>query len=151
MGTLISASPDETVAIGVAWGRTVTAGSVIGLHGELGAGKTQLVKGLALGLGSTARVHSPTFALINEYAGGRLPLFHLGLYRLETPAQIRSAGLDDYFFRPDGVTVVEWFERTLFQRPETEGRLPSGGRMREVWIEIVSETQRRLTYEDSGG
>ncbi len=154
MVTLISASPDATVAIGVEWGRTVTAGSVIGLNGELGAGKTQLVKGLALGLGSPARVHSPTFALINEYAGGRLPLFHLDLYRLETPAQIRSAGLDDYFFRPDGVTVVEWFERASFPRPETEGRRPpatTGFRWREVWIEIVSDTRRRLTYEDSGG
>jgi tRNA threonylcarbamoyladenosine biosynthesis protein TsaE len=142
------------MAIGVAWGQTVTAGSVIGLNGELGAGKTQLVKGLALGLGSTAHVHSPTFALLHEYAGGRLPLFHLDLYRLETPAQIRSAGLDDYLFRPDGVTVVEWFERAAFPRPGTGVRMPpaaTGRRLREVWIEIVSDTQRRLTYEDSGG
>jgi tRNA threonylcarbamoyladenosine biosynthesis protein TsaE len=151
MVTLISASPDATVAIGVAWGRTVTAGSVIGLNGELGAGKTQLVKGLALGLGSPARVHSPTFALINEYAGGRLPLFHLDLYRLETAAQIRSAGLDDYFVRSDAVTVVEWFERAAFPRPAAGRPMPSAGRLREVWIEIVSETERRLTYEDSGG
>ena len=87
----ISHSPAETESLGESWGRAAKHGLVIALSGELGAGKTQLVKGLARGLGITARVHSPTFTLVNEYAGGRLRLFHLDLYRLETRAQILSA------------------------------------------------------------
>ncbi len=111
MATLISRSPEETFAIGEAWGRELQRGAVIGLSGDLGAGKTQLVKGLARGLGVTSRVHSPTFALLNEYTGGRLPLFHLDLYRLNNAEEVRSAGLEDYLISPDGVCVVEWIER----------------------------------------
>ncbi len=154
MVTLTSHSPDDTVAVGAVWGRDAAAGWVIGLNGELGAGKTQLVRGLARGLGCAARVHSPTFALVNEYRGGRLPLFHLDLYRLATPEQVRAAGLEEYLFRTEGVTVVEWFERGGFQTPKNERRGPdlvSRRRWREVWIEIVSETERRIAYEDFGG
>src|SRR6185436_15841619 len=74
MPTLISHSPAETEALGEAWGREARSGLVIGLSGDLGAGKTQLVKGLARGLGVTDRVHSPTFTLVNTYSGGRLTL-----------------------------------------------------------------------------
>src|SRR5215210_6558708 len=110
MATLISHSPEETLAIGETWGREAQRGWVIGLSGDLGAGKTQLVKGIARGLGSLARVHSPTFTLLNEYEGGRLPLFHLDLYRLNSPEEIVGAGLEEYIIRPDGVAVVEWIE-----------------------------------------
>jgi len=110
MVTRISHSPAETQSIGEAWGREAQSGLVIGLCGELGAGKTQLVKGLAQGLGITARVQSPTFALVNIYAGGRLRLFHLDLYRLDTPEQVFAAGLQEYL-EPEGVTVIEWAER----------------------------------------
>src|ERR1700716_268203 len=103
MATYISHSPAETEALGESWGRSAPSGLVVGLSGDLGAGKTQLVKGLARGLGVAARVHSPTFALVNVYTGGRLPLFHLDLYRLDTPSQIMAAGLEDYL-HPDGVT-----------------------------------------------
>jgi hypothetical protein len=72
-----------------------------------------LVKGLARGLNAAARVASPTYALVHEYPGGRLPLFHLDLYRLDTREQIIAAGLEPYLVRPDGVTVVEWVERWL--------------------------------------
>ena len=80
---------------------------MIGLQGGLGAGKTQLVKGFARGLGIAARVQSPTFALVNHYEGGRLPLFHLDLYRLETPQQIAAAGLDERA-RPEQLPVAWW-------------------------------------------
>src|SRR5678816_240785 len=113
MAILISHSPEETVAIGEEWGRAAQRGWVIGLSGDLGAGKTQLVKGIARGLGSAARVHSPTFTLLNEYDDGRLPLFHLDLYRLDSRADVITAGLEDYLIRPGGVTVVEWIERWL--------------------------------------
>src|SRR5262245_33764914 len=111
MVTFISHSPEATFALGADWGARARDGLVLGLSGDLGAGKTQLVKGIARGLGITTRVHSPTFALVNEYRGGRLPLFHLDLYRLDSPAQIRGAGLEEYLARSHGVVVVEWVER----------------------------------------
>src|SRR5437899_9729312 len=125
MGTIISHSPAETLALGETWGRAAESGLVIGLSGELGAGKTQLVKGLARGLGSRQPVHSPTFALVNIYRGGRLTLFHLDFYRLETPEQIIAAGLEEYF-QPAGVTVIEWPERWFarVQSPKSKVQSP---------------------------
>jgi tRNA threonylcarbamoyladenosine biosynthesis protein TsaE len=108
----------------------------------LGAGKTQLVKGIARGLGVTARVHSPTFTLVNEYAGGRLRLFHLDLYRLETQEQILSAGLEE-FLQPDGIAVIEWAERMA----NDEWRMTD---LKKVGIEIVGETERKIIYDDFG-
>jgi tRNA threonylcarbamoyladenosine biosynthesis protein TsaE len=163
MVTFISHSPAETESLGEAWGREAERGLVIGLSGELGAGKTQLVKGLARGLGIAVRVHSPTFALVHLYPGGRLDLFHLDLYRLDTPEQIFAAGLGEYL-EPAGVTVIEWAEKL----PRAEGRgQGAGGRgagsgaphsalhtphskWRWVRIEAVSETDRRIDYEDLG-
>ncbi len=110
MATFISHSPADTEALGEKFGRAAQSGWVITLSGDLGAGKTQFVKGLARGLGIAARVHSPTFALVAEYSGGRLMLFHLDLYRLETPEQILSAGIEE-FLQPEGVAVIEWAER----------------------------------------
>src|SRR6204780_6014772 len=121
MATFISHSPAETESLGEKFGRAAQSGFVIALSGDLGAGKTQLVKGIARGLGISARVHSPTFTLANEYGGGRLKLFHLDLYRLETPEQILSAGIEDYL-PPDGVLVIEWAERL---QPGTGGREPA--------------------------
>jgi tRNA threonylcarbamoyladenosine biosynthesis protein TsaE len=150
MATLISHSPAETEALGAEWGRVAERGLVIGLSGELGAGKTQLVKGLARGLGITARVHSPTFTLVNEYGGGRLRLFHLDLYRLETPEQIHAAGLEDYL-QPDGVTVVEWAERWPGEMTNDGWRMANRkGRARWVQIQVLNETERRIAYEDFG-
>ena len=150
MTTFISHSPTETEALGERWGRAAERGLVIGLSGELGAGKTQLVKGLARGLGIAARVHSPTFTLVNEYSGGRLRLSHLDLYRLESREQIIGAGLEEYL-QPDGVAVIEWAERWFGKvsgvRSQVSG---SPARYRQVIIEIVKETDRRITYEDSG-
>jgi tRNA threonylcarbamoyladenosine biosynthesis protein TsaE len=105
-----SHSPAETESLGERWGRDAQRGLVIALSGDLGAGKTQLVRGIARGLAVTSRVHSPTFTLVNEYGGGRLKLFHLDLYRLESPGQIHSAGIEE-FLQPDGVAVIEWAER----------------------------------------
>ena len=151
MATLISHSAEETEALGERWGKEAVSGLILGLTGELGAGKTQLVKGLARGLGVTARVHSPTFTLVNEYRGGRLRLFHLDLYRLDTPQQIIAAGLEEYFYRPDGVAVIEWAERWFGQGARDEGRVVSGPvRYRRVQIETLSEHERRITYENVG-
>ncbi len=157
MATSISHSPAETEALGEQWGRTASSGLVIGLSGELGAGKTQFVKGLARGLGIAARVHSPTFALVNIYTGGRLTLFHLDLYRLDTLEQIAAAGLEEYL-RPEGVTVIEWAEGWLGNRgsPKSEVRRRKAAVNRQphdlrwVRIEVLSETERRITYEYPG-
>lgn len=151
MKEVITNSPEETAALGEAWAREVAPGWTLALCGDLGAGKTQLVKGLARGLGFTGRVASPTFALVNEYTGGRVPLFHLDLYRLDSRAQITGAGLDDYFFTPRGVTVVEWAERWFGTVPGS-GFPASGftGRLRWVKFTSESETRRRIEYEDFG-
>jgi tRNA threonylcarbamoyladenosine biosynthesis protein TsaE len=149
MATFISHSPAETESLGEQWGRAAARGLVIALSGDLGAGKTQLVRGLARGLGVTARVHSPTFTLVNEYGGGRLKLFHLDLYRLETPEQLHSAGIEE-FLQPDGVAVIEWAERIFgVQGPKSQVQSPNSG-MRFVKIETLSETERRIVYEDLG-
>ena len=120
---------------------------VIALSGDLGAGKTALVRGLARGLGCTSRVHSPTFTLVNVYAGGRLPLFHLDLYRLETAEQIHSAGVDEYL-QPDGVAVIEWAERLLDRGTRNAER--GTNNIHFVTIEVVDENTRRIVYEDTG-
>jgi tRNA threonylcarbamoyladenosine biosynthesis protein TsaE len=146
MVTLISRNPDETFALGEQWGRDARAGWVVGLSGDLGAGKTQLVKGFAHGLGSPARVHSPTFALLNDYPGGRLPLFHLDLYRLNHPADVVGAGLEEYLLRPNGVAIVEWIERWLDGTKIGTVMGPT----RLVHIETLSETERQISYEDLG-
>jgi tRNA threonylcarbamoyladenosine biosynthesis protein TsaE len=178
MATFISHSSAETETLGESWGRAAAGGLVIGVTGELGAGKTQLVKGVARGLGIRQRVHSPTFTLVNIYPGGRLTLFHLDLYRLESIDQILAAGLEEYL-RPDGVAVIEWAERLLVNEPASssgEGApsgitsLMPGGNVkvaslssgktgaetglldsfRWVRIEALSATSRRITYEDIG-
>ena len=168
MATYISHSPAETAALGEQWGRVAESGLVIGLSGDLGAGKTQFVKGVARGLGVAARVHSPTFALVNIYTGGRLALFHVDLYRLDTREQIAAAGLEDYL-NPAGVTVIEWAERWFGDVPQGRARSPlraatvggtallSGRRAEDcapyllwVQIDVLSETERRITYEDPG-
>jgi tRNA threonylcarbamoyladenosine biosynthesis protein TsaE len=159
MATCISHSPEHTAALGEKWGQVAKSGLVLGLCGDLGAGKTQLVKGLARGLGISARVHSPTFTLVNVYAGGRLTLFHLDLFRLETPAHILAAGLEDYL-RPNGVAVIEWAER-WFGPPEllpdqlcsqvetkTPAITPRIQSLRWVALETLGENERRITYED---
>ena len=135
MAIFISHSPAQTSALGEQWGREAGRGWVFGLSG------------LARGLGVAARVQSPTFALVNEYRDGRLPLFHVDLYRLATPRDIIAAGLELYLDKPDGVAVVEWIERWL-----QDGARPCarGVRFRRVEIKTASETGREIIYEDFG-
>src|SRR5512140_461181 len=103
MVTFISRNPEQTQKLGKDWAQLAQPGWVLGLSGDLGAGTTQIVMGLARGLGVTEGVLSPTFTLVHEYKTGRLPLFHLDLYRLETPAQILGAGLEEYLDHSAGV------------------------------------------------
>jgi tRNA threonylcarbamoyladenosine biosynthesis protein TsaE len=107
---ITSHSPEETFDCARQYAATLQRGEVIALCGELGAGKTQFVKGLARGLGNDADVTSPTFTLIHEYSGGRLPLFHIDLYRLDSLEETLRIGIDDYL-HGEGVTVIEWADK----------------------------------------
>ena len=103
-------SRDETIALGERLGRALRAGDVLVLTGDLGAGKTQLTKGVAAGLGITEDVTSPTFTIEMVYEGGRLPLYHFDLYRLDDPDQLEDTGLFDVL-GADGVCSIEWGEQ----------------------------------------
>ena len=147
MATFISHSPAETASLGAALACRVVHGDVLALTGDLGAGKTQFVKGFACGLGIMERIQSPTFALVNSYSGGRLPLYHLDLYRLKTERQIVSAGLEAYL-EPDGVAVIEWAERFVEAGLISPNQPPPN--IRWVRFEIVNESERQVIYEDPG-
>lgn len=137
MATFISNSAAETKALGSKFANDVGPGSVLALQGELGAGKTEFTKGLVEGLNSDVVVTSPTFTIIHEYSGGRLPIYHFDFFRLEDRERLNRLGLDDYFFG-DGVCVVEWADRFAELLPD-EAR----------WIRfaIESDDQRRIEFE----
>ena len=102
-------SPTETEAVGASLAAELKPGSVIAFTGDLGAGKTAFTRGLARGLGVEERVTSPTFTIVNEYEGGRLPLFHFDMYRLGSSDELFDIGWEDYLSR-GGVCAVEWSE-----------------------------------------
>ena len=104
-----SNSPAETRALGRRLAEKLTPGTAVAFTGDLGAGKTAFISGIAEGLGVTDRVTSPTFTIVNEYEGGRLPLFHFDLYRLGSAGELYDIGWDDYLDR-GGVCAVEWSE-----------------------------------------
>ena len=104
------------MAWAMAWAHTLPAGTVIALHGDLGAGKTCLVQGLARGLDVKGNVHSPTFTLINEYEG-RMPFYHLDLYRLRSEEDAWEIGIESYL-SGDGITAIEWADRIHRILPE---------------------------------
>ena len=134
----VSASEQETVEAGRALGATLGAGDIVLLYGELGAGKTAFVRGLARGLGAAgADVTSPTFTLIQEYRGGRVPLHHVDLYRL-TAAEAADLGLDELM--EDGVLAIEWADRLPAPPPppRVEVRIAWHPEGRRIHIERVA-------------
>lgn len=106
----ISNSVEETERIGAQLASELPAGSIVAFTGDLGAGKTAFVRGMARGLGIDERVTSPTFTIVNEYEGGRRPLFHFDLYRLFDADELFDIGWEDYLSR-GGICAVEWSER----------------------------------------
>ena len=135
---LVSSDPGQTLSLGRALARVAGAGTVLLLNGELGAGKTVLVKGLAEGLGSEGPVTSPTFVLCSHYRGGRLPLVHMDLFRIPE-ADIEDAGLDEPLSSP-ALVAVEWPSDSL---KDLLGGL--GGRaILEVHIAVTGPDHRRL-------
>lgn len=135
MATFISNSADETESFGRQFAGNVKAGDVLALVGDLGAGKTQFVKGLVAGLGDRTVVTSPTFTLIQEYSGGRLPVYHFDFLRLEDQQAAERLGLEEYFFG-DGVSVIEWADRFRELIPENA---------RWISFETKSEDRRAIT------
>lgn len=123
----------------MAWGRSMAAslraGDVLALCGQLGAGKTHVVKGLLLGLGSNEDVTSPTFSLVHEYQRARLPVFHFDFYRMESEAELLNIGWDEYLDEP-GIVVVEWADM-----------FPSLLPAHTQWfqLEVLPEGGRRVT------
>lgn len=105
----VTNSPEETEELGERLGRALSPGDVVAFTGDLGAGKTAFTRGIARGLGIGDRVTSPTFAIVNEYEGGRLPLFHFDMYRLTSSDELFDIGWEDYLAR-GGVCAVEWSE-----------------------------------------
>ena len=105
----VSNSEEETQRLGEQLAQRLTPGAVIAFTGDLGAGKTAFTRGLARGLGISDRVTSPTFTIVNEYEGGRLPLFHFDMYRLGSSDELYDIGWEDYLAR-GGVCAVEWSE-----------------------------------------
>ncbi len=117
---IVLATPSATLALGQTLGRSLSAGSVILLLGELGSGKTTLVQGLGASLGINDPIVSPTFTIINEYLEGRLPLYHLDLYRL-APPEVMDLHLETYWSGIEvvpGIITIEWAEK-LLERPES--------------------------------
>ena len=137
MATFISNSPAETEAIGRRLAEDVGAGSALALTGDLGSGKTVFVKGLVVGLGSSADVTSPTFTILHEYRGGRVTVYHFDFFRLEDRQSVARLGLDDYFFG-DGVSVIEWADRFPEFIPE---------QARWILFEIKSQNQRAIIIQ----
>ena len=109
MVRFVTNSEEETELLGTRLAKTLTSGAVIAFTGDLGAGKTAFTRGLARGLGIEDRITSPTFTIVNEYEGGRLPLFHFDMYRLNSSEELFYIGWEDYMVR-GGVCAVEWSE-----------------------------------------
>jgi tRNA threonylcarbamoyladenosine biosynthesis protein TsaE len=129
-------SESDTARVGRHLAASLGAGSIVLLIGDLGAGKTAFVRGLAEGLGAARDdVSSPTFTLVQEYRGGRVPLFHVDLYRLDDPREIDDLGLDE--IADEGVLAIEWAEKMRTTPAEFV----------RVTIEHASDTDRRLTIE----
>ena len=132
----ITNSPAETESIGVALGQRLKPGTVIAYRGDLGAGKTAFTRGLARGLGCREIVTSPTYTIVNEYLGGRIPLFHFDMYRLRSSDDLWDIGWEDYLER-GGVCAVEWSENVADAMEDPI----------IITIEKTGEESRRITIE----
>jgi tRNA threonylcarbamoyladenosine biosynthesis protein TsaE len=132
-----SASVAETEGAGVQLARAAKPGDVFALAGDLGTGKTQFVKGFARGLGYQLPVTSPTFTLLHEYRGGRLPIYHFDFYRIENTEALKMIGFDESVYGR-GVSIIEWADRF----PSV---IPASAR----WIrfQLISTTERRMELE----
>ena len=135
MHSFISESPQQTEDFAAEFAKSLTGGEVIAFRGNLGQGKTCFTRGLAKGLGYKGDVTSPTFALINEYLGGRLPIFHFDMYRISSWDELYSCGFFEYI-EQGGVVVAEWSENIDAALPENTIYIE---------LEILGELSRKIT------
>lgn len=133
----ISNSPDQTINIARALAASIDGGAVIAMTGDLGAGKTAFTRGLAEGLNCPCEVSSPTFAIVHEYAGGRLPLYHFDMYRVNSWDSLYSTGFFDYM-DSGAVLAVEWSENIENALPENTIR---------ITIKRIDDNKREITVE----
>ena len=136
--TFASRDPAETQAIGEELGARLTPGAVVACTGELGAGKTCFLQGLARELGVTGGVTSPTFVLVNQYRGGRMPIYHLDAYRTGSLTELVDLGLEE-MLHGDGVTVIEWADKLLPLLP---------ARTIHVHLEGLGDEPREITIDE---
>ena len=134
----VTNSAAETRALGEKRASRLKAGDVVVLEGELGAGKSELARGIARGLGVTETVTSPSFTILNVYESGRCPLYHFDWYRLESEEELYELGMDEYL-GGDGIAVVEWAERCPDAVPENVLR---------IRLEVTGGESRRITIDD---
>ena len=140
-----SHSPEETLHLGKSIGSSLISGDIILLFGDLGAGKTRLTQGICNGLGleKDTYIRSPTFTLINEYQG-RLPIYHIDLYRMDSHEEIYSLGLEEILFN-QGITIIEWAEKLRSPKNSNNLILNIEDRI-EIYIKIISESEREFTF-----
>lgn len=142
--SVITSSTEETMAVGATLAKTIGKGVVFTLVGDLGAGKTHFVKGFAKGIGSADLVTSPTFTLLNVYEGGRMPVYHFDMYRLESKEEAEELGFNEYFDLKslDGVVLAEWPSQVegLISCPHIE-----------INIEKLDENKRKITLSNVVG
>jgi len=134
---LISKSEKDTAEIGKKLSAYLKEGDIIAFYGDLGAGKTHIVSAIAEGMGYEGETSSPTFALVNEYLGGRLPLFHFDMYRISNWEDLYSCGYFDYL-EAGGVTLIEWSENIESALPETHIK---------ITIQTLNNNDREITIE----
>ena len=141
----ISHSPKETLQLGKSLGSSLIPGDIILLNGDLGAGKTHLTQGICYGMGldKGSYIRSPTFTLINEYQG-KLPIYHIDLYRIDSLEEIYSLGLEEILFN-QGITIIEWAEKLRSPKNPKNLLLNIQDRI-EINIDIVSDTEREFTF-----
>lgn len=137
-GTTSVDSIEATIEFGRRLAENLKPGDVLGLVGDLGAGKTHLTKGIVAGIGASEEVTSPTFTLVHEYRSGRIPVFHFDFYRIDDPNELISIGWDE-FLDSDGVVIVEWADKFPELLPKSADWLK---------IEIESGDRRRITLQD---
>ncbi|MCM1528678.1 MAG: tRNA (adenosine(37)-N6)-threonylcarbamoyltransferase complex ATPase subunit type 1 TsaE [Alistipes sp.] len=137
---IITQNPEETIKAAEKLGRLLKPGDLIAYKGGLGAGKTTFTRGLAIGLGLGDNVSSPTFALVNEYVGEKMSLFHFDMYRISSEDDLESSGFYDYDFS-DNIAAIEWSENIAYAMPENT-----------IYITInsLSDLKREIIIEEGG-
>lgn len=136
----IARSEEETKDLGKKIAVTLKGGDIVALHGDLGAGKTTLMKGMAAGLGVKQDITSPTFTILNVYQGGKYQVVHIDTYRLKDEKELTAIGAEDFLGAPDTICVIEW--------PEKISELLRGHDIMDVTLTHMSEHERSISYEN---